>query len=95
MKVDRQTQQLASLLKWGSEVLSTPFERSFKPQAWTAVAAANYWVPVALVSLYLCFCFFGQKIMRNYMAFDLRLPLAGWNAFLCLFSFLGMWRTVS
>ena len=32
--------------------------------------------------------------MDKYKAFDLRLPLAAWNAFLCTFSFIGMMRTV-
>jgi len=32
--------------------------------------------------------------MDQYKAFDLRIPLAAWNAFLCVFSFIGMCRTL-
>ena len=95
MKVDRQTQQLANGLTWVSEFLATPLETKFRPERFTSFAANHWEIPIALVVVYMAFCFFGQKVLRNYNAFDLRLPLAGWNAFLCLFSFLGMCRTVS
>ena len=94
-RVDAQTLRLAKGLVWASELLSTPFEKHFTPENSVGWAADHYVIPVVLVSLYLAFCFFGQQLMRNFNAFDLRLPLAGWNAFLCLFSFLGMCRTVS
>jgi len=86
---------LADGLIFASELLSTPYERSFVPTAFTDFAANHWSVPFVLTALYVSFCYFGQQVMRNFNAFDLRLPLAGWNAFLCLFSFLGMVRTVS
>lgn len=86
---------LAEGLIFASELLSTPYERSFVPTAFTDFAANHWSVPLVLTALYVSFCYFGQQVMRNFNAFDLRLPLAGWNAFLCLFSFLGMVRTVS
>lgn len=94
MRVDRQTQLLADLLVWSSEFASTGFEKAFHPEKTVSFAANNHAIPIVMVSLYMAFCYFGQKIMANRPAFNLRLPLAGWNAFLCLFSFLGMCRTV-
>lgn len=86
--------RLAEVLLWTSELLSTPVERHFSPTKFTDFAARHWEIPTAAVVLYLIFCFGGKRVMDNFSAFDLRLPLAGWNAFLCLFSFLGMCRTV-
>jgi hypothetical protein len=54
----------------------------------------DYVVPVVCVVVYMLFCYFGQKIMANYKAFDLVGPLAAWNLFLSLFSTYGAIRTV-
>lgn len=94
MVVDRNTRRLADLLTWSSELLATPFERKFSPIPFTDFAREHWELPVGAVVLYLIFCFGGKRVMDNFNAFDLRLPLAGWNAFLCCFSFLGMCRTV-
>jgi elongation of very long chain fatty acids protein 6 len=54
----------------------------------------DYVIPVAFVVLYLLFCYFGQKIMAKYKAFEIVGLLAAWNLFLSLFSFYGAVRTV-
>ena len=51
-------------------------------------------LPIVLVAVYMLFCFFGSKVMKNCKEFDLRLTLAAWNALLSGFSFIGMFRTV-
>jgi len=57
--------------------------------------AKNNW-PLAfgIVGAYLLFCYFGKMYMDTRKPFDLKIPLATWNAFLCIFSFIGMCRTL-
>jgi len=57
-------------------------------EAWTNTE----YVPLVLVAIYMICIFGGQKIMASRQAFDLRTPLAYWNLFLSLFSFMGMFR---
>ena len=94
MVIDRPTRIISELLVGASELLALPYERTFSPVHITTWAGKHWEIPIIAVVAYLAFCFGGKYIMSNYNAFDLRLPLAGWNAFLCLFSFLGMCRTV-
>ncbi len=54
----------------------------------------NYTVPIISVVAYLAFCYYGQKVMANSKAFDLKYPLAAWNLLLSLFSAWGALRTV-
>ena len=49
----------------------------------------NYWIPFSAVTIYMLFCFFGSKIMKERKAFNLISQLAVWNFILSLFSFLG------
>lgn len=88
------TEQLANALFNFSSMFALPFEQAFHPDPAVAFVRANT-VPVLLIcAAYLTFCYVGQKIMAERKAFDLRLPLAAWNLFLSLFSFIGMLRTV-
>ena len=86
--------QLANLLFKASGLLALPFERDFTPKAYTDFARTHWYFPIVLVCIYMCFCYAGLKIMKQNSNFDLRMPLACWNAFLSLFSFIGMMRTV-
>ena len=83
---------LLHLSKFGA----TPIETSFRSHDYVNFAKDHWEIPIVCVVGYLLFCFFGQKIMamEKVKAFDLQLSLAGWNALLCLFSFVGMFRTV-
>lgn len=48
-----------------------------------------------IISAYLLIISVGSKLMSSReKPFDLRMPLAAWNAFLCIFSFMGMMRTM-
>ena len=57
------------------------------------------YTPFVICAVYLAAIFFGKRYMNQRIAsggqrFDLRYPLAYWNAFLSLFSFIGAMRTV-
>jgi len=58
----------------------------------------DHWeVPVICVVVYLAGIFFGTKFMDKVEyknIWDTRMVLAGWNALLCTFSFMGALRTV-
>jgi elongation of very long chain fatty acids protein 6 len=75
-------------------VLETKFERDFDVTNTVQFAKEHYIIPFTLVSIYMVFCFFGVKKMREREPFDLRYPLALWNAFLSIFSFIGLLKTV-
>jgi hypothetical protein len=50
--------------------------------------AQNYWtLPLFIVVGYLLFCYYGQRVMADRKAFDLKPQLRLWNLFLCLFRF--------
>jgi len=85
---------LAQIFFGISNAFALPIERDFHfHNVWTWVRT-NPAVPVVSVVAYLLFCYFGQKYMADKKPFDLRYPLAAWNALLSLFSFIGMCRTV-
>ena len=88
------SKELSQLLFSSSNFLSSSFERSFTFQASVEFAKVNVSVPVSLGAIYIVLCFIGNRIMYNVKPFDLRVPLAIWNAILCTFSFIGMCRTV-
>jgi hypothetical protein len=71
-----------------------PVEKNFNYEAYVQFTLDNYHIPVGCVVAYMAFCYFGSKIMEKRQPFDLQMPLALWNAFLCVFSFIGMCRTV-
>ena len=73
----------------------TDFEKNFDP-AVTVEFTANHWnVSIIAVVVYLSMVAFGPGFMSSRKAFDLKYPLAAWNALLCVFSAVGMVRTVS
>jgi hypothetical protein len=86
--------ELASILYKASSALALPFELDFKPTIYLKFANDYFYIPIILVVLYLLFAYFGSKTMKNLQAFNLRYPLALWNAALSIFSFIGMFRTV-
>ncbi len=89
------TQQVADALMSASHLFALPFEKNFRPEPYVAFASNNWPLCISLVTGYMVVIFAGRRIMENQQAFDLRVPLAIWNAALSLFSFIGMWRTVS
>ena len=95
-------EKLFALSKLGATQYELDFEHS-QIHAWIQ----NHWeVPIIAVTLYMAFCYFGQKIMgcncgKDFKKcnelkhpFDLKYPLGLWNLFLSTFSFIGAFRTV-
>jgi hypothetical protein len=78
-----------------SQVLVFPIEREFQPHRAIQFAADNWPLCFACVMGYVIAVFGGKAFMEKRDPFDLKGPLAVWNGFLSLFSFLGMCRTVS
>jgi elongation of very long chain fatty acids protein 6 len=76
------------------EPFYTDFEKNYDVETILEWTKHNWWLPITAVTLYLCWCFFSQKIMQNYERFDLRYPLAYWNLFLALFSTYGAFRCI-
>jgi hypothetical protein len=83
-----------SLIKL-SGLFAVPYETEFDPRAHIDFAASNWKLCFVLVFGYLLVVFSGRSIMSKREPFDLKYVLAFWNACLSLFSFVGMWRTVS
>jgi hypothetical protein len=72
----------------------TEFEKNYNIVPVLNWTKENYWVPFTAVTLYLAWCYFSPKVMKNRERFDLRYPLAYWNLLLAVFSAYGMIRTV-
>lgn len=85
--------EIADFLYSVPYIYATDYERSFFCDWYTNWSSQNYWIPFTLVSIYMLFCFFGSKIMKNREPFGLTSLLALWNASLSLFSFIGVIKT--
>jgi len=86
--------RVAETFKAISQFGATPYEKEFNSNATIDFALNNFWIPITVVIGYMGVCYFGTKIMEKRQPFDLQMPLALWNAFLCVFSFIGMCKTV-
>jgi elongation of very long chain fatty acids protein 6 len=87
-------QSLINFLYASTNFLTFSFEKNFRPEASIAFAKNHPVLPISLVVGYICFIYFGSKVMESRKPFGLQLALAGWNALLSFFSFVGMCRTV-
>lgn len=87
-------EQLSTLLTSSTKFLATPLELSFNSDRAVDFATNNWPLAFGLVTGYVAFIFGAKHYMKDREAFDLRLPLAFWNALLSIFSFIGMCRTV-
>jgi hypothetical protein len=78
------------------EPLYTEFEKNYNPGPVLdkMKEPEMLWIPVVSIVVYLLFCYFGTKVMKDYKPFDLRGTLALWNLFLSTFSAWGMIKTV-
>jgi hypothetical protein len=86
---------LSKNLMASSHLLALPIESNFHPETTVSFAANNWPLVIGIVSAYVVFITLGSMVMAKMeKPFDLRLSLAGWNAFLCVFSFVGMVKTV-
>ena len=87
---------LSQNLMASSKLIALPIETDFSPTATVDFAANNWPLAIGIVLAYVAFITVGSMVMaKQAKPFDLRLPLAGWNALLCVFSFIGMLKTVS
>jgi elongation of very long chain fatty acids protein 6 len=77
-----------------SELFATDYEKSFDHHFMHNWVASNGHLFFGSVAVYLVFCFVGTTIMKDRKPYDLKLLLAAWNAFLAIFSLIGMCRTV-
>ena len=72
-----------------------PFEKSFDANPVTFyMQNLHFTLPIAVVALYLMFCYRGPKIMHNCDQLQLQCVLALWNLTLCIFGCYGVLRTV-
>lgn len=77
-------------------MMSFQFERDFISAPGVKFAADNWPLAIAIVIIYLMGIQIGTAQMSKCAKpFDLKYQLAAWNAFLCIFSFIGMCKTVS
>lgn len=90
----KMTEQIADFLIASTQFLATPMEKSFNPDQAVEFATKNWTLAFGLVTFYVAFIFGVQHLMKDREPFDLRIPLAMWNALLSIFSFIGMYRTV-
>lgn len=68
---------------------------NYKARPAVEFAAANWPLVIAIVIMYLMAIQIGTRFMaKASKPFDLKYPLAAWNLFLSVFSFLGMYHTV-
>jgi stearoyl-CoA desaturase (delta-9 desaturase) len=75
---------------WAREALALDASaRQLTMQSTTDWMAAHYEVPFTLVALYLTSIFVGTKLMESREPFDLKAPLALWNALLAAGSMVG------
>lgn len=88
-------ENLAKVLFSISNAFSTPMEQNFRPGPYIDFAANNYPLAFGLVAAYIAFIVIGSKVMAGMNPFSLKMALAGWNLLLCVFSFIGMMKTVS
>lgn len=91
---DFDTKKISQVLFTVANAFALPFEKNFVPTEAVAFASNNWPLAIGIVVGYLIFITVGSRVMQNMKAFDIRLALAGWNALLCLFSFVGMCKTV-
>ena len=89
------TMQVYQIIPFG-EYLYAPFEKNFDSHVSVDFTKNHSLLPVTIVGLYLSLCLVGSLYMNRpgMERFDLKLPLAYWNAGLSVFSFAGALRTV-
>lgn len=88
------TEQISDLLISSTRFLATPYELSFDSNPPVEFATNNWPLAFGLVTSYVIFIFGAKYVMKDREPFDLRIPLAMWNALLSIFSFIGMFRTM-
>ena len=71
------------------------FEKNYNPlPVLEYMASVNYSIPLAVVAIYLCMCYYGSIYMKSRKPFNIINQLAVWNLVLALFSIYGTLRVV-
>jgi len=94
MTIDKATEKISNLLFSISKIGQLPIEKNFNSEYLTKFCGNNYPLVFGIVLCYATFLIVGTRVMKFLKPFDLKMPLVLWNVALCLFSFLGMCRTV-
>jgi len=68
-------------------------ENNFDGAHLCAACRSRWWMSYVVVTFYLIGLWVGTSSMRHRQPFDLKKPLAAWNLFLAVFSFIGTLRT--
>lgn len=87
-------ESIASKLLDISKLGVTDVEDKFDPTVTMEFTESHWNIAIIATVLYLSMVAFGPELMSSRKAFDLKIPLASWNALLCIFSAIGMLRTV-
>eukprot|EP00928_Gymnodinium_smaydae_P060332 TRINITY_DN4393_c0_g2_i1.p1 TRINITY_DN4393_c0_g2~~TRINITY_DN4393_c0_g2_i1.p1 ORF type:complete len:347 (-),score=24.00 TRINITY_DN4393_c0_g2_i1:544-1584(-) len=79
-----------------TSALYTDLELSSRRSSTAVTVAWLTWplVPLMIVALYLCFCYFGKRYMEDRKPFNVKASWRYWNLGLSLFSLCGALRTV-
>mmetsp|Transcript_28627 Transcript_28627/g.62286 ORF Transcript_28627/g.62286 Transcript_28627/m.62286 type:complete len:373 (-) Transcript_28627:213-1331(-) len=70
------------------------FEREFEGAPLGPFCRTYWWLSYTVAVLYVIAVKFGQRFMKDRQAWDLKGPLAAWNLFLAVYSFIGVVRVV-
>lgn len=73
----------------------TDYEKQFNGAPAFLFLYNNVWIPFLAVAVYLAFCFWGPRLMRDRKPFDLKPALSAWNMCLSLVSAMGALRVGS
>lgn len=75
--------------------LYTGYEANWGNESiWTSVTRVYWKYSIIAAAMYIAFILVGQRFMQGKKAYDLKVPLAVWNLFLAVFSFVGTVRLV-
>ena len=67
--------QIANLLYNSCNILAHSIEKDFNPEVTVEFAASHWIIPISFITLYMLFCYYGVKVMKDKAAFDLKFPL--------------------
>ncbi|KAJ1437673.1 ELO family, partial [Ochromonadaceae sp. CCMP2298] len=88
------TSFLATMLSAPSD-FAFQIEKDFDPTESAAFMRSHWHIPLSFLFAFVLLIALGPGVMaKREKAFDLQMPLAAWNAFLCIFSCIGMCKTV-
>lgn len=95
MSAKTSTAGLATLFFPGGKPFFFNFEKNFDPLPYFSIFTSTWpTLPLVVVGLYYLMIKLGTRVMRDRQPFKWKFALASWNLLLCMFSFVGMLRTM-